>query len=669
MPEPKRHPNQPDAQAHDDDPLVELARIVSEGSPFPAGGRSNVEPHPALRSAGIRPGSQGHSMPHQLSALEQELFSELRSTVDTERPTKRPADYPTTSSGVAAGSYDPAFDDYLFDEPTLPVQQARSQDAAAAAYPAQAQPVMSRANPQPAARSGMTLRPVVSPSGAPQATRPLAQRAAAVDPDEEVTIAVSRRAKPVPSAPPPPVPAQQQYAVDHAVTRLQDDRRDEAYADETYRAAGYNDEAEYAGLTREEIARAAREAEPLMDDDPDLAPHGMAEQRAARAAPQKSRTGMMVAAASLVLFVVAGIGFLGWRAAAGPNVAGAPPTIRAASAPLKTFPEKMAEAPSGPKLSVDKPEGDTRIVTKQEEPVDSINGKPMRVLNAGKPDATATPRTVTTMVVRPDGTVVSGSSPTTTLPIRTTPVGPASGPVTTPDSMGSYPGTTATVPSTPAPPLPAVASLGGAVPSSDPFAKVMAPARPPESQAKTALPPPATPPVLAVRSAEPPPVRLPEAPKPQDTIVSKPLVVPAPGKPVAAAPPPAAAPRTAAVPPPAPGTSQPLPLGPIPSGPRVASVDPAVPAAAPAAPRSSGSGEWVVQLSAQTSEGEARQAFQASQRKYPNLLGDKELDVQRADLPVGVRYRARAVAGSKDEAAALCTQLKQQGADCFIAKR
>lgn len=52
-----------------------------------------------------------------------------------------------------------------------------------------------------------------------------------------------------------------------------------------------------------------------------------------------------------------------------------------------------------------------------------------------------------------------------------------------------------------------------------------------------------------------------------------------------------------------------------------------VPAAAPAA-----GGAYVVQVSAQKTEDEARASYQALQQKYPSVLGSREANIRRADL-------------------------------------
>jgi hypothetical protein len=82
-----------------------------------------------------------------------------------------------------------------------------------------------------------------------------------------------------------------------------------------------------------------------------------------------------------------------------------------------------------------------------------------------------------------------------------------------------------------------------------------------------------------------------------------------------------------------------------------------------------GTGEYMVQISSQRSDAEARHALAAAEQKYAGL-GANGGDVQQADLPGrGTYYRARLSAGTREQAAALCAQIKSQGGDCVVAKR
>ena len=96
---------------------------------------------------------------------------------------------------------------------------------------------------------------------------------------------------------------------------------------------------------------------------------------------------------------------------------------------------------------------------------------------------------------------------------------------------------------------------------------------------------------------------------------------------------------------------------------------PTAAAPTPLAPAAAGGGDWMVQLSATKSEADARRSFADAQRRYSALSG-RPLDVQRADLGArGTYYRARVPAGSREAAAALCSQIQSQGGQCMVTRR
>jgi hypothetical protein len=147
---------------------------------------------------------------------------------------------------------------------------------------------------------------------------------------------------------------------------------------------------------------------------------------------------------------------------------------------------------------------------------------------------------------------------------------------------------------------------------------------------------------------------------------------PPPGAATAAAPPRAAAPRSAAPPTTAaaPSTSvAPMALTPQ-SQPAVAAVDaPRTPAPARTAPRpETGSGLWVVQISAQKTEAEAQSAFRAAQTKYSVLSGYQPLIRKKDQGDRGVFFAAQVGPLARDEANQLCENLKGAGGSCFIQK-
>lgn len=92
--------------------------------------------------------------------------------------------------------------------------------------------------------------------------------------------------------------------------------------------------------------------------------------------------------------------------------------------------------------------------------------------------------------------------------------------------------------------------------------------------------------------------------------------------------------------------------------------------AAPAPAAASG-GAYVVQIMALREEGAAKTAWATLQKKYPAILGDHALDIEKADLgDKGTFYRIRA-AGFETKAAAqsACSSLKSAGQDCLVKAR
>lgn len=116
------------------------------------------------------------------------------------------------------------------------------------------------------------------------------------------------------------------------------------------------------------------------------------------------------------------------------------------------------------------------------------------------------------------------------------------------------------------------------------------------------------------------------------------------------------------------------------NGQRVAAVQPP-PAAVPSAPVASSTGNatatsgsiptgtYVVQISSQRSREQAEASYSAMQRRYPSVLGDVPSVIQTADLgDKGIYYRVRIVSDSRDTANRLCEDLKSAGGDCFVRR-
>ncbi|MDK9697487.1 MAG: SPOR domain-containing protein [Siculibacillus sp.] len=605
-----------------EDPLEELARILGETTGYPA------RPEP-VADAGRRGEMTARPGPQQLSALEAELFDELRASVTPE----------TRVRGEFEREITPPIPQHPVDDhdiASLRIGAGRADaDAPRSAEGAAAQWSDFYAYDDGVAAGSYDPAFARAPS-----------RAAPVDPDY---------AEPARSL-----------------------RDEPAYPHATFDEFG-----------RDEIAEAAREAAPLVAAEPRIMPHSRDEERAAARLPHEGgNSGMKIAAAAVALVLVGGGALAAWKYTGGGGGGGEPVLVRADGKPFKVVPEPgKPSAETGPTLTPDDPRAGSRIVSRQEDPVDQVSartpeGKEVRLVNPGAPRATAdVPHTVKTVVVRPDGSIVSDG--VAVRPARTAPVAPETPPPVAPEAPPPTVPPAVTQKAPPAPPAPpAMPPMQGAAPVAPPPVETRPPAPKPPAAAvpasQTTTPiatrPPAPKPPVAV-SPEPPPA----ATTPPAATVAAPKV-----KTVAVTP------STAA----RPGDGAPMSLGPV--GPRLANQPPATQQAAPppparqaappppAAPKpiasapvaitpppaaAGGSGDFMVQISASGSEGEARNSFAAAQRKYSALAG-KSVDVQRADLGAkGVFWRARVPAGSREQAAALCQQLQSQGGQCMVVRR
>ena len=140
-----------------------------------------------------------------------------------------------------------------------------------------------------------------------------------------------------------------------------------------------------------------------------------------------------------------------------------------------------------------------------------------------------------------------------------------------------------------------------------------------------------------------------------------------------ATPPAAAVPAPAAVAVTVPATPKPAKAKPAPTV--VAQADlnapidltPGVPAGQAATAAADG---VLVQISSQRSEDAARATYKDLQARYPNILGKYDVNLQRADVPDrGTFYRVRVGPFSASDAQRLCDDLKSAGGDCVLAKR
>jgi len=228
------------------------------------------------------------------------------------------------------------------------------------------------------------------------------------------------------------------------------------------------------------------------------------------------------------------------------------------------------------------------------------------------------PRRVRTVVVRPDGTIVSNTTEGSGTELA---LAPEPAPVTTDDTLaiagsGANGGSELAITPNP-PPLPAAPPVQAT----------------PQQPALALAPEP----VQTVPQPAPPQPAPPQAAPPQ------------PATPQPATPRPAAPAQTAV----APQSSGPLDL-----------TQPAATTSRPAA-----SGGMLVQISSQRSEESARATFSDLKARYPGILGPFDVNIQRADLGArGIYYRVRVGPFSPNDAQRLCDDLKAAGGDCILSR-
>jgi len=144
---------------------------------------------------------------------------------------------------------------------------------------------------------------------------------------------------------------------------------------------------------------------------------------------------------------------------------------------------------------------------------------------------------------------------------------------------------------------------------------------------------------------------------------------PAPAPPVATARPPQPAPRPAPTIVATGGDKGPIDITPARPNPRPPAAAPAQTAPAQTAAVTA-SGGMLVQVSSQRSEDAAQATFRDLQSRYPGILGPYQVDIQRADLgDRGIYFRARVGPFPPGDAQRLCDDLKAAGGDCILSRR
>ncbi len=364
---------------------------------------------------------------------------------------------------------------------------------------------------------------------------------------------------------------------------------------------------------------------------------------AANRRPVRSVRGMVTTAAVIVVLGVGAYGAYSWVRHGAPisSFSGEPRVIAADSDPIKVAPENPGGTvvPNQDKAVYDRVAGDSTAAPKQKELVSS-NEQPVDVVQ----------KTLIPEAVSPDDS--DGDQ------VTSTPVGETEDPRLLPNQNGGNTNVAANnddqVPSVSPRKVRTmiVKPDGSLVPRDEPVADTTtAAAKPANSQvastnsrpSQSNTPAAAQPDSADAASAESTPIR-----------VVKTNPVPT------ARPEPAAKASTAA-------PAQEAQAQPKVQPKQVASASP--PAAAPAATSAAGGGAYGVQIASLPTEADAQKSQANLKVKFASIIGNHPLEIRKADIAgKGTYYRVRVVAGSKDEAAAICTRYRAAGGTCLISK-
>lgn len=421
------------------------------------------------------------------------------------------------------------------------------------------------------------------------------------------------------------------------------------------------------GYDLDAVARAMQESDPSLSGAGVLPPHSDTEKVAAEQSSGRSRRGLYVALGVVAVAALGGAGFFLYDGSAVQVPSGPPPVISGLQEPLKIFPEQSQSGSAGQSSTkiADRLTGESapERLNIQETP-QPVELPPAPAASDGSSElAPGTPKQVRTVIVRPDGTIVSGDD---------APV--ISAPTTAETTAPQAPEIVAPATSTETPRI-AAAETETAVPvQTQPI--VVAPQTETAATTETAAVQPQAGETPAPAPVEPAAPAVPEIVTQTEQAVEAVVETPAPAAPVptvtprkkpqppvqvAAAPSAQTAPAAQAAPAAAQQQDGPLNLSNTANAP------------APSAPSSSGSipsGTYIVQVTSQRSAAAASNAYAGLQRQYPGVLGNRNAVIVAADLgDRGVFYRARIPTGSRGEANTLCESLKGAGGDCFVRRQ
>lgn len=393
---------------------------------------------------------------------------------------------------------------------------------------------------------------------------------------------------------------------------------------------------------------------------------------------------LMAGTAVIVLLAGAG-GLYAWlgSGAVGTLTGGEPQVIAADKSPVKIVPEDPGgkSVPNQDKAVYDRVAGNgvedpkqQSLISSEEQPVDVVQrtlipeSLPMegedealatpvgetedpRLLPDGQPQqaaaddpATITPRKVRTMIVRPDGTLVA----------QEVPAEPTSAPAATTAATASQ---AAAEPPVLAPPSVPTTNTSDTVQTVE--TRVVTPGGPTEAAPAPApvsttvdAPAAAATTTDTAATAAGADAAAPRAPIPTSRPADQPVNVVGtvtdqgnlrPAQPAATAP------------------AEPV------AQTEVAAAPPAAATPAPAAAASAGS--FGIQIASLPSEADAQKSYRNLSSKFSSVLGGKPWEIRQADIPgKGTFYRVRVVAGSKDDAVALCEQYRAAGGSCLVSR-
>lgn len=80
-------------------------------------------------------------------------------------------------------------------------------------------------------------------------------------------------------------------------------------------------------------------------------------------------------------------------------------------------------------------------------------------------------------------------------------------------------------------------------------------------------------------------------------------------------------------------------------------------------------GAYVIQIASLPSEAEAQSSYSRLSAKFAGIIGGRAVDIRKAQIKnKGTYYRVRILAGTKQEAQALCSEYKKAGGSCLVSK-